>query len=116
MRHTDIERFLTTSEGFLMGQDDHASRVPLAVHLLVAEFKRAVSEGPEAMLTAPETMRDAQTTLANTFSRMLDDDPTLIVDLLVELRHGTKEDTVEYLAHTYAAWVLASYDVKAFKS
>ena len=99
-----------------MGPDEHDKRVPLAARMLVTEFKRAVSEGPEALVSTPETMRDQQTTLANVFSRMLDDDTTLIVDLLVELKHGTKDDVIEFLANTYAAWVIASYDIKAFKS
>lgn len=115
MHRTNLERFLTTSERHLMGPDDHARRIPHAARLLVAEFMRAVAIGPEALISAPEGMRDAQTTLANIFWRMLDDDPTLLVDLLVELKHGTREDVIEFLANTYAAWVISSYDIGAFK-
>jgi hypothetical protein len=115
MHPTNIERFLATSERHLMGQDEHSRRIPRAAQLLVTEFKRAVAEGPEALVSTPEHMRDQQTTLANVFWRMLDDDSTLLVDLLVELKHGSKEDVIEYLAHSYAAWVLASYDIGAFK-
>jgi hypothetical protein len=114
MTITSIERFMSTSERYLLGPDE-AERIPRAARLLVKEFTDAVAQGPEALISTPETMRDQQATLATIFWRMLDDDSTLLVDLLVELKDGTREDIVEYLANSYAAWVLASYDVKAFK-
>jgi hypothetical protein len=115
MSRSNTERFLATSEAHLMGKDGDSRHIPQAALLLVREFKKAITAGPETLVSAPENMRDSQTTLANIFWRMLDDDESLLVDLLVELKHGTKDDVIEFLAHTYAAWVIASYDTGAFK-
>jgi len=114
MTPNSIERFMSTSERYLTGPDE-PNPLPRAVHLLVQEFARAVREGPEALLSAPETMRDAQLTLSQVVTRMLDDQVGLLDDLLVELKGGTNADVLEFLATQYAAWVLASYDLKAFK-
>jgi hypothetical protein len=110
MQRLNIERFLATSETHLRGADETPQRLPLAVHLLKREFRRALAEGPQALVTAMESMTDPQTTLAQAFWRMLDDDDTLLNDLLVELRHGNRDDVIEFLADRYARWVLASYE------